>query len=144
MPPTGGSSGVFTSTLLFFRGGHHITFILILMMMCPMLFGISLTQQIALILDNHLELFSLTSWRRPYTFLVFVPGWNHEPLLGAFSQVCKMRVRLHITSIFHISQVVRWRMSPIAAFTNKRWGKIHQTSVTEKTKKLVKIAREIS
>jgi hypothetical protein len=84
LPPTGGSSGVFSSTLLLFRGGHHIIFVLILMMMCPTLFGISLTQQIALTSDNHLEFFSLTSWRRPYTFLAPVPGWNHEPFIRGF------------------------------------------------------------
>jgi hypothetical protein len=78
--------------MLLFRGGHHIIFILILMMMCPMFFGIShvhlvlshrhvLTQQIALTSDNHLEFFSLMSWRRPYTFLAPVPGWNHEPYI---------------------------------------------------------------
>ena len=84
LTPTGGSSGVFSSTLLMFRGGHHIIFVLILMMMCPTLFGISLTQQIALTSDNHLEFFSLTSWRRPYTFLAFVSGWNHEPFIRGF------------------------------------------------------------
>jgi phosphoribosyl-AMP cyclohydrolase len=36
-----------------------------------------------------------------------VPGWNHEPFLGDFSQVCKLRVRLHIVVIFHISQVCK-------------------------------------
>jgi hypothetical protein len=66
-----------------------------------------LTQQIALTSDNHLEFFSLTSWRRPYTFLALVPSWNHEPFIRGFSQVCKLRVRLHMSTIFHISQVCK-------------------------------------
>jgi hypothetical protein len=41
------------------------------------------------------------------TFLALSQARNHEPFLGAFSQVCKLRVRLHIAAIFHISQVCK-------------------------------------
>jgi hypothetical protein len=35
----------------------------------------------------------------------FVLGRNHVPFLGAFSQVCKLRERLHIAAMIHTSQV---------------------------------------
>jgi hypothetical protein len=34
--------------------------------------------------DNHLEFFSLASWRRPSTFLAPVPSWNHKPFINGF------------------------------------------------------------
>jgi hypothetical protein len=37
----------------------------------------------------------------------FVSGRNHEPFLGAFSQVCKLRERLHIAAMIHTSQVCK-------------------------------------
>jgi hypothetical protein len=66
-----------------------------------------LTQHIALTSDNHLEFFSLTSWRRPYIFIALSQAQTMNPLLGDFSQVYKLRVRLHMAAIFHISQVCK-------------------------------------
>jgi hypothetical protein len=34
-------------------------------------------------------------------------GKNHEPFLGAFSQVCKLRERIHIAAMIHTSQVCK-------------------------------------
>jgi hypothetical protein len=42
-----------------------------------------------------------------YTFLALSQAGTTNPLLGAFSQVCKLRVRLHIAAIFHISQICK-------------------------------------
>jgi hypothetical protein len=36
-----------------------------------------------------------------------VSGRNHVPFLGAFSQVCKLRERLHIAAMIHTSQVCK-------------------------------------
>jgi hypothetical protein len=36
-----------------------------------------------------------------------VSGRNHVPFLGDFSQVCKMRERLHIDAMIHTSQVCK-------------------------------------
>jgi hypothetical protein len=53
-----------------------------------------LTQQIAFTSNNHLD-FSLTSWRRPSLHSCLCLRQEPRTLLGAFSQVCKLRERLH-------------------------------------------------
>ena len=49
---------------------------------------------------------SLNGWGHLYV-PSSVSSRNHAPFLGAFSQVCKLRERLHIAAMIHTSQVCK-------------------------------------